>query len=140
MLISAQGFEITCHLLILKYIKIILDKLIINGKLGEWKHLKTVIGKTEVTLPNLFSELFIIVRNGNDNTTTYTFVIPQICLSNTARNFVNGHGAFAGGKQYNGFVRIGVTMTRVNLISATGSSGSSAEDNTEKSQVEIYYK
>lgn len=111
-----------------------------NGKLSEWKHLKTVTGKTEVTLPNLFSELFIIVRNGNDNTTTYTFVIPQICLSNTARNFVNGHGSLAGGAQYNGFVRIGVTMTKINLLSVTASGGSSANDNTSKSQMEIYYK
>lgn len=93
-----------------------------------------------MTLPNLFSELFIIVRNGDDSTTTYTFVIPQICLSNTVRKFVNGHGAFSGGAQFNGFVRIGVTITKVNLISVTGSAGSSANDNTEKSQMEIYYK
>lgn len=30
-----DGYYITCHLLILKYIKIILDKLIINGKLAK---------------------------------------------------------------------------------------------------------
>lgn len=111
----------------------------LTRKLNEWKQLNTVTGKTEVTLPDKYSELFVIVYPGGDLTTGYTFTIPKACLSDTARNFTDGYSIFID-MQYSNFFRITVSNTMLVLSIARTSSGSTARDVTSTTKLEIYYK
>lgn len=59
----------------------------INNKF-EWKFLKSVTGKTPISLPENFNELFICCNLNNDH---YTNIIPKVILSTTSKNFnING--------------------------------------------------
>ena len=111
----------------------------LNRKLNEWKQLNTVTGKTEVTLPDKYSELFVIVYPGGDLTTGYTFTIPKACLSDTSRNFTDGYSIFID-MQYSNFFRIKVSNTSIVLDSSRTSSGSTTRDVTSTTKMEIYYK
>ena len=59
----------------------------INNKF-EWKFLKSVTGKTPISLPENFNELFICCNLNKDH---YTNIIPKVILSTTSKNFnING--------------------------------------------------
>ena len=92
-----------------------------------------------MTLPDKYSELFVIVYPGGDLTTGYTFTIPKACLSDTARNFTDGYSIFID-IQYSNFLRITVSNTMLVLSIARASSGSTARDVTQTTKLEIYYK
>lgn len=59
----------------------------INNKF-EWKFWKSVTGKTPISLPENFNELFICCNLNKDH---YTNIIPKVILSTTSKNFnING--------------------------------------------------
>ena len=111
----------------------------LNGKLQEWNHLKTVMGKTEVTLPEIYSELFVIAKTSNDESNAFSFFIPKISLSDNLRYFTNGYAIYVD-TNYGHFVRIGVSKTKIALTKYAQSIGSTFNDVSSKAIVEVYYK
>ncbi len=111
----------------------------LNGKLQEWKHLKTVTGKTEVTLPEIYSELFVIAKISSDESNAFSFFIPKISLSDNLRYFTNGYAIYVD-TNYENFVRIGVSKTKIALIKYAQSIGSTFNEVSSKAIVEVYYK
>ena len=111
----------------------------LNDKLQEWKHLKTVTGKTEVALPETYSELFVIVRTNTDETNAFSFSIPSICLSNNTRYFTNGYAIYAD-TNYGHFVRISASKTKIVLVKYSQSIGSTSNEVSSKAIIEVYYK
>ena len=111
----------------------------LNGKLQEWKHLKTVTGKTEVTLPEIYSELFVIAKTSSDESNAFSFFIPKISLSDNLRYFTNGYAIYVD-TNYGHFVRIGVSKTKIALTKYAQSIGSTFNDVSSKAIVEVYYK
>ena len=111
----------------------------LNNKLQEWKHLKTVTGKTEVILPETYSELFVIVRTNTDETNAFSFSIPSICLSNNIRYFTNGYAIYAD-TNYGHFVRISASKTKIVLAKYSQSIGSTSNEVSSKAIIEVYYK
>ena len=111
----------------------------LNGKLQEWKHLKTVTGKTEVALPEIYSELFVIAKTSSDESNAFSFFIPKISLSDNLRYFTNGYAIYVD-TNYGHFVRIGVSKTKIALTKYAQSIGSTFNDVSSKAIVEVYYK
>ena len=111
----------------------------LNGKLQEWKHLKTVTGKTEVTLPEIYSELFVIAKTSSDESNAFSFFIPKISLSDNLRYFTNGYAIYVD-TNYGHFVRIGVSKTKIALTKYAQSIGSTFNEVSSKAIVEVYYK
>ena len=111
----------------------------LNGKLQEWKHLKTVTGKTEVALPEIYSELFVIAKTSSDESNAFSFFIPKISLSDNLRYFTNGYAIYVD-TNYGHFVRIGVSKTKIALTRYAQSIGSTFNEVSSKAIVEVYYK
>ena len=111
----------------------------LNGKLQEWKHLKTVTGKTEVALPEIYSELFVIAKISSDESNAFSFFIPKISLSDNLRYFTNGYAIYVD-TNYGHFVRIGVSKTKIALTKYAQSIGSTFNEVSSKAIVEVYYK
>ena len=111
----------------------------LNGKLQEWKHLKTVTGKTEVALPEIYSELFVIAKISSDESNAFSFFIPKISLSDNLRYFTNGYAIYVD-TNYEHFVRIGVSKTKIALTKYAQSIGSTFNEVSSKAIVEVYYK
>lgn len=98
----------------------------------KWKQLEKVVGKTEITLPESFSELLIVVYNSNKSY-VYTINVPHDCLTEEPNvYFRNGIGN-QGNRDY---VAYNINLSRILLTSMFAANN----DLTTSATTIVYYR
>lgn len=99
----------------------------------------SVKGSTEISLPEQFSELYIIVPGKNASSERYAFYIPKICLDDNFKPLVEGFGIVSD-QQYCEEVKIAVSLTNVKLLISCKTIGSSYTNNKSTTTIYVYYR
>ena len=105
------------------------------NSLLKWKFLKTVTGKTEITLPATFNELLIEVKDGRKNNTVnqyHTLYVAYDMLTDNPKDYYNGH-CYAEDTNRNYF---SISMTKL-VLSDYHQAGS---DVTNLAITSVYYR
>ena len=97
-----------------------------------WKCLAKVVGKTEITLPESFSELLIVAHNAAKSY-VYTIIVPHDCLTEEPNvYFRNGIGN-QGNRDY---VAYNINLSRILLASMFAANN----DSTTSATTIAYYR
>lgn len=104
--------RLTCHSIILKYIKNISNKLAINGKL-RWKRLGTKVGTDGIDIPENANEICINVYLADSEYPQYYKTIPIDLISDTA-SIVVINSTYYSSTDYT-YITARISKTYVNL-------------------------
>ena len=103
-----------------------------NG-LVEWKYLGSVTGTTEITLPENFNELIILVERTSNN--FYQYTIPKVMLTDTYKGFTHGYCITEQNNSGAASMSVKLTKAKINWVYASG-----AVDVTSTSKLYVYYR
>lgn len=107
---------------------------------GNWKLLKEVTGKTEISLANIeYQELFVVVTYGQYN---FPYTIPKIALTNSTQYFFNGsYKSYGSSEIYAYYTGLQANLDKINLDQMTRNYISNvASDITSSAKVTCYYR